>query len=1458
MRVRLEATPQELSEKGEELIKALAHELYPVSPELAETLEKALPEKEPALKYKALRDIHKITKDEYEKTLERIHLDIAKVLAEAVENTSVGQPITKSVTPDDLNKAGGPYIGPRGGKWADPEHTIHWEDAVPHEQIQQDAHAAVQPQVVQGSMRAAAAGAHAPSLRYVGSGGEGMVFADEQGRAHKVSRNRRPGDMQKLRNEAEANQALMGTPAEKYVAKVHKYDPQHDVLTREFIQGRSGTWGSQGLREAYDTIAKELEKKGWGSPEFKEDSFIHPEGGGPPKMVDLGFVNPKGEVLVNRLKERIANLDPKEDFFDLNLDITYAYNEGGIDLPTAMGYLNTAIDKLGQDAKQAESERKELAFSAKMKGDLKEGQTWKDVRIPKVIPETKSEPIEQNPEVASEPASLGKLREQHGQLSPDEQRNAYFKDRNTGLLNERGAELRQRDPQRPMTARFSMEGFKAFNDKFGHEAPDGALRLMGNELSQHIPDGIKRAGDIEGDVRDQAHADQIAERMSLAIDPSGRVKVTATAVKHGPDTAATLEKLGNAHKAHKDAEVEAGRLGHRMQHPAALGTDKARAHEAMQPIAARMQSMGPGKGVELTTEHHAQFAKLDPEEAFQTIHQEKSSGLLSDDGFKKSLALNPGHYVASADLRGVKAFNDAFGKKDTDSILRKFSELLTKVDGHSVHAAHPHGDEFMAHHEDPEKLQEMFSDLKDLTDKTILIKDMPNGKVVIQNGLHFAHGVGRTLDEADRVNLPKAKEEQGDVQTPVTWEAEDGHREIERLREAGYSVFDVGRDLGEDVPRGTSEAGSEESSGAASAAPQQGVEKSLDSLSKAQGGPFIGPRGGKWADAAHTISWEESGDASHNGVFRYGAHLRPVSHANVPKGATHEPHEAFRHGQAVYDRPLTPDEIASYELTPILNDRATEQRVARALDQMHEYANEYRELLAEDPKTAEVTIRQALERQGPAHYDVNAAVNRVIEGLKQPTGAGVQGEPKVGDTLAVTVHPAISGREEDKSTYRVLKTEGDKVQVGRHEGSDYGPWMPKASLKHFQNDLAGRVDLPPSGNPDIDAVTSGKAKFLGKGDDGMAFKHGDKVVKVSTTVPYQPENPGHRSPEEAATMLQKQVAIGNELADAGVPGIQRSEFVKHGDKGFQIKPWVEIPEKFTREQLDAVQDSLIGMHKKGYALNDEPQAGLDANGNVVMFDVGKAAKNAGDPKNRDSGASDDMARLRFLYQKHGQEFVRRDFSEGQRHWEHYQARSLEWMRDKKHDFAKHHLGMATKKLEAEAKATIPKGIGLDVALAKIKKQHDEETAFWNTVAGTKPKDRLTLTPTSTEKPKHKIRTPVKVKQNPEEAPLPGQRGLFNPQKVVAGKPKQREMFAVPPKPVPQKPAPENKPLPGQLPLIKALPVDPVQDIIDRESIAYRRMKEALIKRGYEARDFERNGVLYGKSVNELLGMVRSR
>jgi DNA-binding FrmR family transcriptional regulator len=291
-------------------------------------------------------------------------------------------------------------------------------------------------------------------------------------------------------------------------------------------------------------------------------------------------------------------------------------------------------------------------------------------------------------------------------------------------------------------------------------------------------------------------------------------------------------------------------------------------------------------------------------------------------------------------------------------------------------------------------------------------------------------------------------------------------------------------------------------------------------------------------------------------------------------------------------------------------------------------------------------------------------------------------------TVEVTIHPAISGREGHKETFRVVGEKGDTVKLSRYKESDWGPTMPKESVKHFVNDLQGKVDLPKSGRADIDAVIEGKAKLLGKGDDGLAFKVGDKVVKVSTTVPFQPENPGHRTPEQAADMLKKQVETGNMLADKGIKGIQRSEFVKHGDKGFQIKPFVEIPEKLTREQLDKIQETLHAIHDAGYAVKDDIQVGLDAKGEPVMFDVGKAAPRDDLPPDAIYGdIRGDIENLSRLYREHGQTFVNTRHSEGQKLWDKAQEMRL---RDKPPPagMVNKWLKRAAEKLREEAKATL--------------------------------------------------------------------------------------------------------------------------------------------------------------------------
>lgn len=80
MKLRLDATPDELQEKSGKLIKALSELLRPAVPDLSEILEKALPAKEQELKYPVLRELQKRTQKLYEKHVQKMLKEIGKVL----------------------------------------------------------------------------------------------------------------------------------------------------------------------------------------------------------------------------------------------------------------------------------------------------------------------------------------------------------------------------------------------------------------------------------------------------------------------------------------------------------------------------------------------------------------------------------------------------------------------------------------------------------------------------------------------------------------------------------------------------------------------------------------------------------------------------------------------------------------------------------------------------------------------------------------------------------------------------------------------------------------------------------------------------------------------------------------------------------------------------------------------------------------------------------------------------------------------------------------------------------------------------------------------------------------------------------------------------------------------------------------------------------------------------------
>jgi hypothetical protein len=204
--------------------------------------------------------------------------------------------------------------------------------------------------------------------------------------------------------------------------------------------------------------------------------------------------------------------------------------------------------------------------------------------------------------------------------------------------------------------------------------------------------------------------------------------------------------------------------------------------------------------------------------------------------------------------------------------------------------------------------------------------------------------------------------------------------------------------------------------------------------------------------------------------------------------------------------------------------------------------------------------------------------------------------------------------------------------------------MPSESVAHFANDLRGMVrGAATSDDPAVNSVLRGEATWLGKGNDGIAFRIGDEVVKVSTTVPYQPFNAGHMTPEGAAVRMKSQHEASEALHAAGVGAILPTRYVKHGDKAFLVKPYVEIPPKFTREQLDEIAQSIEAMHERGWVMRDEIQPGL-WRGKAYHYDTGLAeyvGTKKTDPDDYWSEANSDISNLRRVFEASGEKYLTR-------------------------------------------------------------------------------------------------------------------------------------------------------------------------------------------------------------------------
>jgi hypothetical protein len=145
-------------------------------------------------------------------------------------------------------------------------------------------------------------------------------------------------------------------------------------------------------------------------------------------------------------------------------------------------------------------------------------------------------------------------------------------------------------------------------------------------------------------------------------------------------------------------------------------------------------------------------------------------------------------------------------------------------------------------------------------------------------------------------------------------------------------------------------------------------------------------------------------DLARRGVkeYVYAARNRPPGYATIPTGVLRildrdERIPAARHGFAVYDRPLTDDEIKSYELLLVVTPEDLAKRIADSM----EYVKEYLEEHEKDPRFFAQAIGQKMHEVGdvvsPASREDIA--DRVLRLMRQ------QHEAEVGAVVPLTAPP---------------------------------------------------------------------------------------------------------------------------------------------------------------------------------------------------------------------------------------------------------------------------------------------------------------------------------------------------------------------------------------------------------------------------------------------------------------------
>lgn len=286
--------------------------------------------------------------------------------------------------------------------------------------------------------------------------------------------------------------------------------------------------------------------------------------------------------------------------------------------------------------------------------------------------------------------------------------------------------------------------------------------------------------------------------------------------------------------------------------------------------------------------------------------------------------------------------------------------------------------------------------------------------------------------------------------------------------------------------------------------------------------------------------------------------------------------------------------------------------------------------------------------------DVDPAAKNVGEQKAEPAPKGIG----PGDTVTIPASNTFGQFEAE------ITDEGEgRVGIRQKGSKDVRPIakMHRNQLPQFLDDLNGVIHgKPDSASESVNHVLAGKGKFLGRGNDGLAFDAGNgQVVKASSDIPFHWNN-GLRDNHEGRNILQNQAKLNEHLRAAGVPGLLPQELHEHGGRTFITMPKVDTEAKLTPEHVQQLRNTLNKMHDAGYALKDLVQVGIDHEGNARIFDTGAVKKLDKNPIYAKDDMKTDEGNLNYLIKKHGHDEVslnyERDYHDRAGHTEAYLSR----------------------------------------------------------------------------------------------------------------------------------------------------------------------------------------------------------